>query len=552
MTGDGDVDILAASQLDNTIAVYKNNGAGTFTKQVIDANAIGARTVIAVDLDRDGDMDPLSATVGDDRVSWYENDGAGGFLKRTIDAQAGGAYGLSAVDLDRDGDMDILTAYRDANTIAIHYQSQYHRAVLGASGGVLVIDSSMLLTTDADNSPSELLYTLTQPPVWGDLRLNGSPLVAGGTFTQSDINNALVSDLHSGSPAIADIFKFTVEDGVAGLTPSAATFAIDIPDSTTLAYYPLDEASGTTASDVANGNDGVLAGDPVWLPTDGKIAGGIEMDGVGDRIDIGTLDINGTGLTVAVWVRPRSLAGQPRFVSKAVGTGEQDHYWMVGTISSTALRFRLKTDGATSTLVTPGNQLIIDEWYHVACTYDGAQMRIYGNGNLLASLPKTGSVNVDAAVLATIGDQPAGAGSNPFVGTIDDVRIYERALSDAELSVLANPFGGAIYAAKQEPSRHESEPATPVRMRLSARPNPFNPTTIIHYELAQPTRVTLELFNVRGALVRTLVSEDQAAGHRSVAWDGRDQRGKAVSSGVYFVRMRTPLFVRATRITLVK
>jgi hypothetical protein len=65
-------------------------------------------------------------------------------------------------------------------------------------------------------------------------------------------------------------------------------------------------------------------------------------------------------------------------------------------------------------------------------------------------------------------------------------------------------------------------------------PNPFNPQTTIRYDLPAPAHIRLAIFDVSGRLVRTLVDEQQAPGSREVIWTGRDDRGAAVSSGVYF------------------
>ena len=68
-------------------------------------------------------------------------------------------------------------------------------------------------------------------------------------------------------------------------------------------------------------------------------------------------------------------------------------------------------------------------------------------------------------------------------------------------------------------------------------PNPFNPTTTIRYTLSEASDVELVIINVLGARVRTLVSSSQAAGEYSVVWDGRDQSGSQVSSGIYLYKM---------------
>jgi len=70
-------------------------------------------------------------------------------------------------------------------------------------------------------------------------------------------------------------------------------------------------------------------------------------------------------------------------------------------------------------------------------------------------------------------------------------------------------------------------------------PNPFNPTTGISYGLPEATNVRLEVFNVLGQQVRTLVNEYQSAGNYTVNWDGLNNNGSSVASGIYFYRLTT-------------
>jgi hypothetical protein len=76
VNGDGYLDILSASWNDDTIALYVNNGSGSFTEQIITLNADGAQSVFAADVDGDGDMDILSASHWDDTIALYRNNGS--------------------------------------------------------------------------------------------------------------------------------------------------------------------------------------------------------------------------------------------------------------------------------------------------------------------------------------------------------------------------------------------------------------------------------------------------------------------------------------------
>ncbi len=83
-------------------------------------------------------------------------------------------------------------------------------------------------------------------------------------------------------------------------------------------------------------------------------------------------------------------------------------------------------------------------------------------------------------------------------------------------------------------------------------PNPFNPTTDISFTIPEPQRVLLQVYNVRGQLVRTLIDADMSAGSHSVQWDSRDEEGQQVSSGVYFYRLTAGDMTATKKMTLVK
>jgi hypothetical protein len=84
-------------------------------------------------------------------------------------------------------------------------------------------------------------------------------------------------------------------------------------------------------------------------------------------------------------------------------------------------------------------------------------------------------------------------------------------------------------------------------------PNPFNPSTVIRYDVAPGgARVTLRIFDVNGTVIRTLVDEMQTAGRKDVVWDGRDDRGRQVSSGVYFYRLSASDFHMSRKMMLLK
>ncbi len=89
------------------------------------------------------------------------------------------------------------------------------------------------------------------------------------------------------------------------------------------------------------------------------------------------------------------------------------------------------------------------------------------------------------------------------------------------------------------PGSDADDPNTPVASTtlVGNYPNPFNPRTTLRYDLKDNSHVRIDIYNYRGQLVKTLVNTDKAAGRHSVDWDGTDQQGMPVSSGVYYYKM---------------
>lgn len=95
--------------------------------------------------------------------------------------------------------------------------------------------------------------------------------------------------------------------------------------------------------------------------------------------------------------------------------------------------------------------------------------------------------------------------------------------------------------------------APPLRTQLLANvPNPFNPVTLIPFDLAAGGSVALDVYDVSGRKVRSLVGADLPAGHHSATWDGRSDDGKALATGVYFVQLASQSGTQSRRLVLMK
>ncbi|HAN41267.1 MAG TPA: hypothetical protein DCQ12_05090, partial [Candidatus Cloacimonas sp.] len=83
-------------------------------------------------------------------------------------------------------------------------------------------------------------------------------------------------------------------------------------------------------------------------------------------------------------------------------------------------------------------------------------------------------------------------------------------------------------------------------------PNPFNPETTIAYSLKDRQNVKIEIYNVKGQLVRTLVNESKAAGDHKVIWTGTDNNNRPVSSGLYYYKMTAGKYSSSKKMILMK
>ncbi|MBA7709229.1 hypothetical protein ES703_118142 [subsurface metagenome] len=196
-------------------------------------------------------------------------------------------------------------------------------------------------------------------------------------------------------------------------------------------WWKFDETKGSTAADNSgNANDGTLQGDPIWQPSAGKFDGALLFDGDGDYVQIeneSSFDIT-SQITVSAWV---NISSVPTDWTAIVTKG--DSAWRLST-EQAERKFHFAVSG--STWLNGQRSVSANEWHHVLGVYDGRQMRTYVDGKLDVSRPWGGGIGSN--------DYPVYIGENSentgryWDGLIDDVRIYNYALSKDEITALYN------------------------------------------------------------------------------------------------------------------
>ncbi|MBD3258356.1 hypothetical protein GF377_07970, partial [candidate division GN15 bacterium] len=209
-----------------------------------------------------------------------------------------------------------------------------------------------------------------------------------------------------------------------------------------VAYWPLDDGSGPTASDVSGySHDGTLTNmDPASDWVAGHIGGALEFDGNDDEVIIPDSDLldDTPYLTVALWVYPTRLDGNPRGpISKRVHF-HTEHAWALFFWGGQRLNVDVETNNNRFACSRTFNE---DQWYHLAMVYDGSvpsgqRVLIYVNGALEETRYEQSSAIGNKNAPVVLG-QLNGNSSGFFEGLIDDVRIYRRALNADEISQLA-------------------------------------------------------------------------------------------------------------------
>lgn len=214
-------------------------------------------------------------------------------------------------------------------------------------------------------------------------------------------------------------------------------------------YWSLNEGVGNAALDYSGkGNNGALTSGPTW--SNGRLGKALSFDGSDDYVDAGSgSSIDDLGpLTLSAWIYPRSL-GESNSGIIAGKDRSSAGFWILQFNSSS--QFSFTKDYATTDLERAGGEVRLGKWQHAVVTWDGSStasnVSIYVDGKEISYVTTTNGVdaeNSDASINFFIGNNSGG--TQTFDGLIDEVRIYNRALSAQEIKTLYQTGAAKIVA----------------------------------------------------------------------------------------------------------
>ncbi len=503
---DGDLDLLLTGSTDTSriTRIYRNDD-GVLVDIAADLPASFGGSVSWADYDNDGDLDillagshvPPGATEAVGLVRIYRND-AGSFGAVGVDLLSFFSSDAAWGDYDNDGDLDIL--------IAVHLSGFNYTWLMRNDGGIFVnstvllpgVEEAELAWGDYDND--------------GDLDILMTGYVEGAGYMSSVLRNdggsfvdiaAGLMGAYNGTVAWGDYDN----DGDLDILHSGwVGTTAGVPSNRITRVYRNDNGSFV---DIEAGLLGLKDCSGGW--------GDYDNDG-----DLDLLLLGDAGGPASLVYRNNTTSANTAPSPPGELTADLDGSqlilnWGSATDSQTpssSLSYNLRVG------TSPGGSEVCSPLSDPVSGYRG----VVGLGNAQQNTSWNFTVT----------------GPGPFYWSVQ---------------ALDGAFAGSLFATEQVAGVISGLGDGPLARRVYLRqntPNPFNPTTMLSFELAAAGHARLKVYDTAGSLVATLVDERRDAGSHEVIWDGRDNAGRISSAGVYLYRLEVGDFIETKRMTLVK
>jgi len=418
-----------------------------------------------------------------------------------------GNYEVFCIVTDSFGLKDSVT-----DTLAVLDSIYYHPVIskITASPRKINIDSTSVFTCVAMDS-SNYILTYTWHALYGIISGSG-PLVTW-TAPHTPGNYYVVCSVSDGhGSVVTDSLDVEVRDLSALSTGNL------------MAYYPFD---GNANDESGNNNNGTINGAVPTSDRFGNLNGAYYFDGKTNYISVpssATLNFQ-NAITINFWMKVSAFNGNEQYV---LSQGSYNNRLKISIIPNNLLRWTIKTTSTKNNGVIDldsETKLTTGVWYNVTALYSGADYEIYINGNLDSFSSWSGSL-LQTNIALTFAQMLPTDNSYNFNGTLDDIRIYDYALSPQQILNLYNyNTTGIASSSKTIPTEN---------MLMQNYPNPFNPSTMITFQLNKGSNISLVIFNILGQKVASVADGYFAAGSHSINWNA-----SRFSSGIYYYELKT-------------
>jgi hypothetical protein len=322
-------------------------------------------------------------------------------------------------------------------------------------------------------------------------------------------------------------------------------------DSCLIAYYPFN---GNANDESGNNNHGTVIGASLSSDRFNNSESAYAFDGINDYIDIGLLkELSGAfEISISIWINKFSSDRYEGFIGRWNTDSENNNVFLLYNSEKSYVNypvFDLQFNDESIGWAETTNKALVGDWFHLVGvwrSFDGF-IGLYMNGTLEDSntFGKGKCLYYHDLYTTRIGHWgfPAQGGNRFLLGKLDDIRIYKRALTEDEIKVLYN----------ERTSINVTEFSLPQDFKLCQNyPNPFNPETSISFQVPKTSHIKIDVFNLLGQHIRTLIDEEKAPGSYQIMWNGLDDQGKPVSSGVYLCKMQAGDFTAMKKMVLVR
>ncbi len=292
-------------------------------------------------------------------------------------------------------------------------------------------------TTDRNVATPDLLFTVgDNETAAGALTLSAASsnpaLVPVGnlTFGGSGAGRTVRVQPATGLTGSATLTIF-VSDGTLTNSDSFVLTVQEPPILGLVGHWMFDEPSGTAALDAMGPNSGTLINGPARVA--GKLGPALRFDGIDDYVNVpdsGALDLSNR-MTISLWFKPSQLLNS--FSGRKDLLKKLNAYWLILNYPGSDGKLSFVFNSGSPIVKSATSSWISNTWYHAAATYDGAQMKLYINGVLEGNVGTAVPAVANAAALQIGGNSDH---STYYPGCIDDVRLYNVAMSASEISGL--------------------------------------------------------------------------------------------------------------------